>query len=63
MNDQRMINTDHMYSYDTIKNTQCVQVLLELCSLKIQDVNYFLNFTFFYIQKSLSLNQYIAGMD
>jgi hypothetical protein len=27
--------------------TQCVQVLLGLCSLKIQDVNYFHNFTLF----------------
>jgi hypothetical protein len=26
-------------------STQCVQVLLGLCSLKIQDVNYFQNFT------------------
>jgi hypothetical protein len=42
--------------------TQCVQVLLGLCSLKIQDVNYFQNFTLS-IQTSLLLNQYIAGID
>jgi hypothetical protein len=41
--------------------TQCVQVLLGLCSLKIQDVNYFQNFTLL-IQNSLLLNQYIAGI-
>jgi hypothetical protein len=41
--------------------TQCVQVLLRLCSLKIQDVNYFQNFNLF-IQNSLLLNQYIAGI-
>jgi hypothetical protein len=40
--------------------TQCVQVLLGLCSLKIQDLNYFQNFTLF-IQNSLLLNQYVAG--
>jgi hypothetical protein len=43
-------------------NTQRVQVLLGLCSLKIQDVNYFQKFTLF-IQNSLLLNQYIAGID
>jgi hypothetical protein len=42
--------------------TQCVQVLLGLCSLKIQDVNYFQNFTLF-IQNGLLHNQYIAGID
>jgi hypothetical protein len=42
--------------------TQCVQVLLGLCSLKIQDVNYFQNFTLF-IHNILLLNQYIAGID
>jgi hypothetical protein len=42
--------------------TQCVQVLLGLCSLRIQDLNYFQNFTLF-IQNSLLLNQYIAGID
>jgi hypothetical protein len=42
--------------------TQCVQILLGLCSLKIQDVNYFQNFTLF-IQNSLLLNQYIAGIN
>jgi capsular polysaccharide biosynthesis protein len=42
-------------------HTQCVQVLLGLCSLKIQDVNYFQNFTLF-IQNSLLLNQFIAGI-
>jgi hypothetical protein len=34
------------------EHTQCVQVLLGLCSLKIQDVNYFQNFTLI-IQNSL----------
>jgi hypothetical protein len=42
--------------------TQCVQILLGLCSLKIQHVNYFQNFALF-IQNSLLLNQYIAGID
>jgi hypothetical protein len=42
--------------------TQCVQVLLGLCSLNIQDVNYFQNITPF-IKNSLPLNQYIAGID
>jgi hypothetical protein len=42
--------------------TQCVQVLLGLCSLNTQDINYFQNFTLF-IQNSIPLNQYIAGID
>jgi hypothetical protein len=46
----------------TSQYTLCVQVLLGVCSLKIQDVNYFQNFTLF-IQNSLLLNQYIAGLD
>jgi hypothetical protein len=44
------------------QSTQCVQVLLGLCSLNIQDVNYFQIVTLF-IQNSLLLNQYIAGID
>jgi hypothetical protein len=38
-------------------HAQCVQVLLGLCSLNIQDVNYLQNFTLFN-QNSLPLNQY-----
>jgi hypothetical protein len=43
-------------------HTQCVQVFLGLCSLKLQDVNYFQMFTLF-IQNSLPLNEYIAAID
>jgi hypothetical protein len=35
-------------------NTQCVQVLVGLCLLEIQDVNYFQNFTVFIIKQSPS---------
>jgi hypothetical protein len=42
--------------------TQWVQVLLGLCPLNIQDVNYFQNFTLF-IQNNLALNQYMAGIN
>jgi hypothetical protein len=49
-------------SYKTQAYTQYVQVLSGLCSLKIKDVNYFQNFTVF-IQNSVLLNQYIAGID
>jgi hypothetical protein len=44
------------------RHTQCVQVLLGLCPLNIQDMNYFQNFTLL-IQNSLPLSQYIAGID
>jgi hypothetical protein len=43
-------------------STQRVQVMSGLCPLNMQDVNYFQNFALF-IQKSLPLNQYIAGID
>jgi hypothetical protein len=42
--------------YASVWPTQCVQVLLGLCSLKIQDMNYFQNITLF-IQNSLLLNR------
>jgi hypothetical protein len=46
----------------TVRYTQSVQVLLGLCSLRIQDLNYFQNFILF-TQNSLPLNQYTAGID
>jgi hypothetical protein len=42
--------------------TVCPGSVRGLCSLKIQDVNYFQNL-FLFIQNSLPLNQYIAGID
>jgi hypothetical protein len=45
-----------------LETTQCVQVLLGLCSLKIQDVNYFQNFTLFF-HNSVLLNHYIGVID
>jgi hypothetical protein len=55
----------HTYTQQEAKpynKISCVQILLGLCALNIQDVNYFQNFTLF-IQNSLPLKQYIAGID
>jgi hypothetical protein len=45
-----------------LMHAQCVQDLLGLCPINIQDASYFQNFTLL-IHSSLPKNQYIAGID